>query len=106
MTQAKASPMAPAEIATSPMGESARPFERTIQTSMGNAVIDKAAPKNRICCPKEAPTANQPEIPWVEIAKGIASKNGTTTPAEATAMVKPPRSRTLARSKSSPTQKR
>ena len=63
MTQAKASPMAPAEIATRPMGESARPFERTIQTSMGKAVIDKAAPKNNTCCHREAPAANQSDTP-------------------------------------------
>ena len=87
------------------MGESASPFERTIQTSIGNAVIDKAAPKNKTCCPREAAGENQSGTCWVEIAKGTANRNGTTTPAEATATVSAPRSRTLARSKSSPTQK-
>ena len=88
------------------MGEFARPFERTIQTSIGKAVIERAAPKNKTCCPSDGLPENQPGTSWVAIAKGMASKNGTITPAEATATVNRPRSRTLARSKSSPTQKR
>ena len=104
MTQAKASPMAPAEMATVPIGESAKPFDRTIHTSIGNAVTESAAPRKSICWPNVASPANQPGIFCVARANGIAKQNGTSTPAAATARVKRLRWRTWAKSKSKPMQ--
>ena len=93
-TQAMASPMAPAEIATLPIGESAKPLDRTIQTNMGNAVTERAAPKNRTCWTQVAPPVNHPGTPDVHSASGTAKQKGTTTPAKATATVNRPRFRT------------